>query len=188
MDTEIYTYDGNVKEIDSIDFSILSNAAVLQMSALDKDSGGIDHADLYDNMEPKKGGLIDTRMGVTDSNIDCSTCGLNSNYCQGHSGHIVLADPTFHYGYLNFVQKILICVCIKCSKLLIYKNEAEIMEMLKNKSSEKRFAEVRNAVKNVTHCQKQNYGCGTPVAKIRIEIKKSSAAITMLAETIVSGE
>ncbi len=183
MDTEIYTYDENVKEIDTIDFSVWSNEEIKRSSALGRDSVGIDIADLYDNMEPKKGGLIDTRMGVTDNHIDCSTCGLSSTFCPGHFGHITLADAAFHLGFLVFVQKILKSVCLKCSKLLIYKNEAELAELLKNKSSEKRFAEIRNLVKNVTHCQKQNYGCGNPVSKIRIEIKKSTGAISLLSET-----
>ena len=57
------------------------------------DSIGVDIPDLYDNMEPKYGGLIDTRMGITDSHIDDATYGLNSIYCPGHSGHIESHGP-----------------------------------------------------------------------------------------------
>jgi DNA-directed RNA polymerase II subunit RPB1 len=161
---------------------------IRDMSALGRDSVGIDIPDLYDNLEPKKGGLIDTRMGVTDNHIDCATCGLSSNYCPGHFGHIVLIEPAFHIGYLDYVIKILKSVCLKCSKLLIYKNDAEIAEMLKTKSGEKRFAEIRNLVKNVTHCQKENYGCGNPVSKIKKDVKRNSGAINIISETIITSQ
>src|SRR3989304_6520475 len=102
MDTGIYNYDDETRPIHKIEFNILGNEEVQQISALGKDSVGIDIADLYDNMEPKRGGLIDTRMGTTDSNIDCSTCGLNSTYCIGHFGHINLSEPVFHMGYIDY--------------------------------------------------------------------------------------
>jgi len=183
MDSSIYSYDEAVRPIDHIDFSILGNTEIENISALGKDTIGIDIPDLYDNMEPKRGGLIDTRMGTTDSNIDCSTCGLNSTYCVGHFGHIRLAEPIFHFGYIPFLKKILSCVCLKCSKLLVYKNENELIEMLKNKSAKARFAEIRNIAKSVNYCQKPGYGCGTPVSKIKIDIKKSSLSINIIAET-----
>ncbi len=182
MDSNIYLYDEDVKPIDHIDFSILGNDVVKKMSCFGKDSVGVDIPDLYDNMEPKRGGLIDTRMGTTDNYIDCATCGLNATYCIGHFGHIDLAEPVFHMGYINFVKKILSCVCLRCSNLLIYKNEDDLMEMLKNKSGRARFNEIKNIVKNVTYCQKPNYGCGTPVSKIKVEIKKQTCHINIVSE------
>ena len=87
-----------------IEFSILGNNEVRFISALGKDSIGIDIPDLYDNMEPKTGGLVDRRLGVTDNHIDCATCGLNSTFCVGHFGHITLAEPVFNMGYINYVK------------------------------------------------------------------------------------
>ncbi len=187
MDSSTYAYDEEIRPIEKIEFSIFGNDEVKKISALGKDSIGIDIPDLYDNMEPKRGGLIDTRLGVTDSHIDCATCGLNSTYCVGHFGHIDLAEPVFHMGYIDFVKKILSCICLKCSKLLIYKNENEITEMLKNKSGRARFNEIRNISKNVSYCQKANYGCGTPVSKIKKEIKKTTGAINIVSETNLAG-
>jgi DNA-directed RNA polymerase II subunit RPB1 len=186
MDTEIYAYDSDrIRPIDRIEFSILGNEEVRAISAIDKESGGIDIPDLYDNLEPKIGGLVDPRLGTTDNHIDCATCGLNSTYCVGHFGHIDLAEPVFHMGFLPFVKKILSCICLRCSKLLIYKNEAEIREMLRTKSMKSRLSEIRNLVKNVAYCQKANYGCGTPVSKIKLEKKKQIAAINLISETTI---
>ena len=37
--------------------------------------------------------------------------------CPGHFGHIDLARPVFHVGFLNKVKKLLECVCVHCGKL-----------------------------------------------------------------------
>lgn len=191
MDSTTYMYDSKIQSIEKIDFSILSNEEIKEISAIGKNTIGIDIPDLYDNMEPKKGGLIDTRMGTTSNHIDCNTCGLNSTYCVGHFGHIELSEPVYHMGYINYVKKILSCICLKCSKLLVYKNEEELLDMLKNKSGKARFAEIRNIAKNVSYCQKPGYGCGTPVSKIKLEIKKGSVSVNIVSEitlTNIQGE
>jgi DNA-directed RNA polymerase II subunit RPB1 len=158
------------------------------MSVLDPDTPGLTVPDLYDNTEPKKGGLIDQRMGVTSNELECLTCGLSTNYCVGHFGHMNLAEPVFHMGFYEYVISILRCVCIKCSKLLVYKNEEEIIEILKSKSgkSRNRLNEIKNLVKNVTYCQKQHYGCGAPVPKIKAEKKKTTVEINIIAEYTVA--
>ena len=74
------------------------------MSAFGKDSRGVDVYDLYDNMEPKSGGLLDTRMGTTDNYLDCSTCGLDATHCVGHFGHIDLMEPIYHLGFIHNIN------------------------------------------------------------------------------------
>lgn len=187
MDTATYSYDNDhIEQIDHIAFDILSNREILEMSALGN-TAGITVPDLYDNNEPKKGGLIDARLGPSDNNSVCATCGLKSNLCVGHFGHIELSEYVYHPGYLPIVHKILTCVCTRCSKLLLYKNEEEIKKILRTKSQKERLAYIRASVKNVTHCQKSNYGCGTPVPKINIDKKKGSGAINIIGEYDLEG-
>jgi DNA-directed RNA polymerase beta' subunit len=187
MDSYTYEYDEEIKPISKIEFSVLGNKEVKGMSALGKDSIGINYPELYDNMEPKQGGLIDLRLGTTDHSNDCKTCGLDSEHCVGHFGHIDLAEDVFHIGYLPFLKKILSCICLRCSRLLINKsNEKEMMEMLKHKSGKARMAEVRNLVKTVTVCDKKDYGCGAPVSKIRSDAKKSTVEINIISETTIT--
>lgn len=181
MTTNTYYYDEDIVPIKRIEFSILGNEEVRLMSALGKDSVGIDIPELYDNMVPKVGGMIDTRMGTTDSNIDCTTCGLSHQYCVGHFGHITLSDPVYHIGFIHYIKKILSVVCLKCSKLLIDRNEAEIIELLKNKTDKGRWNEIRNITKKVTYCKKPGYGCGTPTSKIKVVI--GSTSIDIVSET-----
>lgn len=186
-DENIYTRDDNIRQIGSIEFGIFDNNEIKRISALGKDRG-IEIADLYESLEPKKGGLIDARLGTTSKHQDCATCGLNDKFCVGHFGHIELAEPVFHIGFLQqYVKNILGCICIRCSKLLIYKNEDEVRELL-TRPPKMRFAEIRNAVKNVTSCSKKHYGCGTPVSKISLEIKKLTATVILSSETEISGD
>ena len=179
MDNPTYAYDRNIKQIDHIDFDVLPNEEIRNRSAFGKDTQGTMLPELYDNGEPRKDGLADPRLGTIDINTICATCGFDTNFCPGHSGHMNLAEPIFHIGYLGNIKKILDCVCLKCSRVLIHKNESKIADILKIKIGKVRLAEVYNAVKNISNCPK----CGTTVSKVRLEIKKSTATILMVAET-----
>lgn len=39
--------------------------------------------------------------------------------CPGHFGHIELAKPVFHVGFISKIMKVMRCVCFFCSKLLV---------------------------------------------------------------------
>ena len=188
MNRNLQLYDENIRPIKKIEFDVWGNNEILRYSALGKDSLGINIPDLYDNMEPKRGGLIDQRLGPSSNSSECATCGLDPESCEGHFGHIELAEYMFHLGFRVYVKKIISNVCLKCSKLLVYKNEDELLELLKNKTGKARFAEIKNLTKNVTHCAKPGYGCGTPVSKIKLEIKKSSVVVNIIAEIQIQTE
>lgn len=66
---------------------------------------------------PKAGGLLDMRLGTNDRNFKCATCNGSMSECPGHFGHLELAKPVFHIGYVTKIKKILECVCFFCSKL-----------------------------------------------------------------------
>lgn len=186
METNYCLYDDNTKTIKSIDLTVLGNKEVLDNSVFG--DYGVDDTDLYQNGEPKKKGPLDIRMGTTENHIDCGTCRLSSTYCMGHFGHITFASPMFHFEYLKYVTKILNCICLKCSKLLIYKNEEEIKNLLKHKSPQNRFNEIRDIVKNVSYCQKSNYECGAPVSKVKTEFNKKTAQMSMVSEIEITNE
>ena len=179
MDNPTYAYDGHIKQIDHIDFDVLPNEEIKNRSAFGKDSQGVLFPDLYENNEPRKDGLADPRLGTVDINTICPTCGFDNNFCPGHSGHMNLVEPFFHIGFLAHIKKILDCICLKCSRVLIHKNESKIADILKTKSGKNRLAEVYNSVKNILSCHK----CGTNVSKIRLENKKSTASFLIIAET-----
>lgn len=165
MPIETYAYTADIVQIDKIEFCVFGNDEVKRYSVIN-DQIGINIPEAYDNGEPKQGGLIDKRLGVSDYHILCDTCGLTTNDCPGHFGHIELAEEVFHYGYLDTVKNILNCVCLNCSKLLISKNRDEISEIVDNSVGKIRFAKIKKLTSNVKFCQYPDNGCGKPVAKI----------------------
>ncbi len=78
----------------------------------------IESSETYDRGKPKMGGLSDPRLGTIDRHIKCETCAGSMAECSGHFGHLELAKPMFHIGFLKTVLSILRCVCFNCSRIL----------------------------------------------------------------------
>ena len=173
--------DGTARPIIKVDFNILGNEEIRRVSVV-KSAMGIDIPDLYENLEAKKGGLIDPRLGTTNNSNYCATCGFNTTYCNGHFGHIDLAEDVFHIGYINYVKRILDVICLRCSRLLVHKDDDVVQHLLKTKSGKARLSELKQITKNVKYCSKKKQGCGAPVSKIKIEIKKGTASINIISE------
>lgn len=164
----------DITYIDKIQFAVFGNQEVIRYSVIDEPHG-ITIAEAYDNGEPKAGGLIDKRLGVTDNNLYCDTCGLMTNDCPGHFGHAELAEEVFHFGYLDIVKNILNCICLQCSKLLVTKNKEEIIEALGTSYGKNRFIKIKKLTSNVKFCQHPDNNCGKPVGKIAKEITKAGS-------------
>lgn len=179
--SETYSYPDTLSRIKSVQFDILSNREKERISVLG-DGVGIEYPELYENSEPKKGGLIDPRLGTSSNEFNCATCGFNAVNCTGHFGHIKLKKHVPRIECLQYIQKILQCVCLRCSKLLVHKNEAELTDLVKTRPGKERMAYIREATKNITYCHHPNYGCGAPIPKIKIETKKTSSRINIYAE------
>lgn len=169
----------DVRPIEKIEFSMLSNANTLRHSVI-SEPNGIENLEIDKDGRAVIGGPNDPRLGVTNPNEICATCGETNIECPGHFGHIKLAEPVFHMGYLPILKNILSCICIKCSRLLVYKNESKIANILKNKHGKQRFQEIREICKKVSHCHRDDNSCGIPAHKITIEKKQGN--IRILAE------
>ena len=78
----------------------------------------IESSETYDRGKPKPGGLSDPRLGTIDRQMKCETCAGSMAECPGHFGHLELAKPMFHIGFLKTILIILRCVCYNCSRLL----------------------------------------------------------------------
>lgn len=78
----------------------------------------IHHGETMEKGRPKVGGLSDPRLGTIDRRMKCETCTGSMAECPGHFGHLELAIPMFHIGFMKTVLSIMRCVCFNCSKLL----------------------------------------------------------------------
>eukprot|EP00061_Rhincodon_typus_P018568 g47789.t1 len=79
----------------------------------------------------------------------------NMTECPGHFGHIELAKPVFHVGFLTKTMKVLRCVCFFCSKLLVDSNNPKIKDILiKSKGQpRKRLTHVYDLCKGKNICE-----------------------------------
>ena len=144
----------NVSKIIGIQFSILSpeeilKGSVAEITTFDKP---------YSNNLPCPRGLFDPCMGVLDPGLICPTDGLDYMHTPGYFGHIRLARPVFYIQYLSTTLKILRCVCMKCSKLLINKKmQARLMQL----RPDERWSRVYQLASKIRRCgEDTDDGCG----------------------------
>lgn len=104
-----------LKTIQEIQFGILSPEEIKNLSVVH-----VTYPETMDEsrMKPREQGLNDPFLGSVDRQFKCRTCTENMSECPGHFGHIELAKPVYHPGFIKKVKKILEIVCQNCSKVL----------------------------------------------------------------------
>jgi len=130
-----------VQEIDSITFGIYSEKEILAMSVCAINN-------------PRKSGLgtvYDPRLGTTDSSEECQTCKQDAANCPGHFGHIELNEPVVHPLFTKRVVNYLNCICLKCNRLLISKDQINLVGLNKFKG-ERKFSAIVEKLKKVDIC------------------------------------
>ena len=167
------TMKPRVSKIVGIQFSILSPEEIRKGAVTE-----ITSRDTYIGNKPVLGGLFCPYMGVSEPGMLCPTDGLDYMNTPGYFGKIELAMPVFYYQHLNTIHKILRCVCLKCSRLLINKEEhKQALKMAPDERWSYVFG-VANKVK-VKRCGDDNEeGCGCLMPK---KIRKDNLA-TLIAE------
>ena len=106
---------GITKRIGSIKFSCVSPEEIRKMSATK-----IITADTYDDEGyPIDLGLMDPHMGVIEPGLRCKTCGCKVDECPGHFGHIDLALPVIHVGFIKDIKMLLESTCCSCGRLML---------------------------------------------------------------------
>ena len=153
----------NVSKIIGIQFSILSPDEIRKGSVAE-----ITSRDTYINNKPVIGGLFDPRMGVLEPGLICPTDGLDYMQTPGYSGHIELSRPVFYIQYLNTIQKIIRCICFKCSKLLISKEKYKQALKLQGDARWKYVFSLASKIRRCGEDTEDGCGCLQP-HKIRKE-------------------
>lgn len=141
-----------LRTIKRVQFGILSPDEIRRMSVTE---GGVRFAEVMEGGRPKLGGLMDPRQGVVDRLSRCKTCAGNMTECPGHFGHIELAKPVFHVGFLTKTIKIMRCVCFYCSKLLVSPNHPKVKEIVMKSKGQprKRLAFIYDLCKGKNICE-----------------------------------
>ena len=165
------TSELNPSRIIGIQFSLLSPDEIRKGSV-----ANITSRDTYVGNKPVIGGIFDPRMGILEAGLICPTDGHDYMTTPGYFGHLELARPVFYIQYLTTILKILRCVCIKCSKLLLSKDKyRHFLEF----NTRDRWNKVFHVANKITRCgEDTESGCGCKQPK---KIYKEGLA-TIIAE------
>jgi len=120
---------GIPRKIAGIRFTLLSPDEIRKMSAVK-----IITPDTYDEDGfPYEKGLMDLHLGVIEPGLRCQTCGKKVDECPGHFGHIDLAMPVIHVGYVSMIKDSLRTTCQECGGFLLSeKRKEEYLQALIN--------------------------------------------------------
>ncbi|KAK9461884.1 DNA-directed RNA polymerase II subunit RPB1 [Lipomyces oligophaga] len=139
-----------LKTIKEIQFGLLSPEKIKAMSV-----AKIEYPETMDEtrQRPRVGGLNDSRLGSIDRNFKCETCGEGMSDCCGHFGHIELAKPVFHIGFISKIKKVCEAVCFHCGKLKLDETNTAFAQAIKIRDPKRRFHTVWSLCKAKMICE-----------------------------------
>nr|WBP62233.1 RNA polymerase II largest subunit [Cladonia rangiferina] len=143
-----------LRSIQEIQFGLLSPEEIKNMSVV-----SIEYPETMDEQgsRPRQMGLADPRLGSIDRAYKCATCDEGMSECPGHFGHIELAVPVFHVGFMTKIKKLLETVCHNCGKIKLDESNPKFADALRFRDPKKRFDAIWR------HC-KVKMVCETTVA------------------------
>ncbi|KAK5168211.1 DNA-directed RNA polymerase III subunit C1 (rpo31) [Saxophila tyrrhenica] len=163
------------KKVKALKFGLLSAEDILSQSVLQ-----VQDRNLFDVNQDNKAtqrrlitqhGPNDQRLGTSAKAGKCETCGEGLKDCNGHFGHVKLALPCFHYGYMRKIIEVLNCVCKDCCRILMPENERRTalkairrpgLDNLRKKTICKKIVSDCRKMKLCPHCGAHN----GPVKKV----------------------
>lgn len=102
----------------------------------------INKQEIYKDGVPVEGGVNDPRLGPIDVRSKCRTCDEVLKSCCGHWGHLTLAKPMYHWGFMKATHNVLRSVCYNCSKLLADPKDLKMLNAMKLINRKKRLQAV----------------------------------------------
>ncbi|KAJ6543970.1 hypothetical protein B0H19DRAFT_1169181 [Mycena capillaripes] len=143
------------KVIKQLQFSLLNAQETVKISEFE-----VTHRELYTATDrlPVKDGVLDRRLGTSDKNAYCETCGQSSVNCVGHYAYIKLAMPVFHIGFFKHTIAILQCICKTCARVLLEEPDRRVFikrfrrPNLENMQRQSITKAVNTMARKVVHC------------------------------------
>ncbi|KAF3913880.1 hypothetical protein ABW21_db0204012 [Orbilia brochopaga] len=144
-----------LRTIQEIQFGLLSPEEIKGMSVC--------HVEFPETMDesklrPRERGLNDPHMGSIDRSFKCATCDENMSECPGHFGHIELAKPVFHVGFVTKIKKILETVCFNCGKILLDESNPQFADAMRIRDPKARFNAVWRLCRGKNVCESDSAG------------------------------
>jgi len=159
-----YLYSSaELKKVARMQFGVLGPDEVRRMSVVE-----IKNEAAFEGGVPKVDGLMDPRLGAIGRDFRCETCGCDEANCSGHFGHIDLAKPVFHPGFLGVTLRVMRSVCFYCSKLLVDYEDPRVKRIMRIPKKATRMILMTKLAEGRKLCDSQN-GCGNAQPKISKE-------------------
>uniref|UniRef100_A0A7S0YI02 DNA-directed RNA polymerase subunit n=1 Tax=Polytomella parva TaxID=51329 RepID=A0A7S0YI02_9CHLO len=123
-----------LKRVKAIQFSVWDPQEILKYSVVE-----VTESETYEKGRPKPCGLSDARLGTMDRDGICTTDYCNNIDSPGYFGHIALAKPVYHIGFLKTVIRVLRCVSYHSSRILLEKDDVAYRSGIRIRDPEKRL-------------------------------------------------
>lgn len=144
-------------KIGQIRFGVLDAKGIQQLSHIHCVSKNLYQQDSVHKAVPY--GVLDNRLGTSQKDKKCETCGKGLADCVGHYGVVELELPVFHTGYFRAILNILHCICKTCSRVLLPLSErAHFLDALQRPTLS--YLQKKGLHKKITErCRKQTVCC-----------------------------
>jgi len=119
MEKEQYRNTFYGMKITDLSFSVPNSQDLRKQSHIQCINTHLYSANEKNSKKPAPYGVLDLKLGTSQKDAKCQTCGQGLAECVGHFGFIDLKLPVFHIGYFRFILGILQCICKKCSRVLL---------------------------------------------------------------------
>ncbi|KAL9118312.1 MAG: hypothetical protein Q9187_005144, partial [Circinaria calcarea] len=139
-----------LRSIQEIQFGLLSPEEIKNMSV-----AHIEYPETMDEQKqrPRELGLNDPKLGSIDRAFKCATCDENMSECPGHFGHIELAVPVYHPGFMTKIKKVLEIVCHNCGKILVDESDPQMADAMRYRDPKRRFDAIWRLCKPKMVCE-----------------------------------
>jgi len=156
------------KKLKAISFGLLSPDVIRKISV-----GSVITPDTYEeDGTPIDTGPMSLRLGTIDPTQKCKTCGNRVGQCPGHFGHIELAKPVIHVGFVKIIYQLLQSTCCKCGRLLLPRKDIDrVKKIMKERPRLWAIIKSRVVTKVLKKAMKamECPHCGEEQVKVRLE-------------------
>ena len=153
INSEIYSEEC-LENIDSLQMCVFPHNYINKGAVVD-----VLTSDTYDGDIPKSNALFDTKMGANDEQFICPIDERDTYTCPGYFGKLELALPLFNLNYIEYVEKLLKCICFRCSNILIDKTNPVILRQLNGLTRLNRLNKIVKMLKKKAKKCIHNNGC-----------------------------
>ncbi|XP_067671206.1 DNA-directed RNA polymerase III subunit RPC1-like isoform X1 [Haliotis asinina] len=118
------------KKISHVTFGMMTPQEMQQVAHIQVTCKNLYNQD--GSRKPVAFGVLDHKMGTSEKDNTCDTCGKGLADCTGHYGYVELELPVFHIGFFRTTITVLQMICKNCSHLLLHAaDKKSFLEALK---------------------------------------------------------